>query len=84
MSTEDHKPITIIVNGRPRTLTQTVLTYLEVVQIAFPGQAPSEIQSFTVNFFKGADDKHQGSLVAGDTVKIKEGMVFDVSATNRS
>lgn len=75
---------TIVVNGRPRTVTGKTLTYAQVIDLAFPGQVPSETKSFTVTFTRGHGDKPQGSMVAGDTVKIKEGMEFDVSATDRS
>ena len=39
---------------------------------------------FTVTYTKGADHRPQGTLVEGQTVKVKDGMIFNVTATNRS
>lgn len=77
-----NKTYSIIVNGRPREVTKHKLTYLEVVQLAFPGEQPSDLLIFTVTFSNphGKD----GSLVAGDDVVIKDGIIFNVDRTDKS
>lgn len=77
-----NKTYSIIVNGRPREVTKHKLTYLEVVQLAFPGEVPSDLLIFTVTFSNphGRD----GSLVIGEEVVIKEGVIFDVDRTDKS
>lgn len=68
------KTYTIIINGRQREVTQHKLTYLEVVQLAFPGEMPTETIVFTVTYSNphGKD----GTLVAGEKVVVKDGVIF--------
>jgi hypothetical protein len=76
------KSFSIIVNGRPREVTEHKLTYLQVVQLAFPGEQPSANVVYTVTF----SDPHgkEGSLVDGQDVVIKDGMIFNVRKTDQS
>lgn len=86
MSTEtapgQNKTYDIVVNGRPKTVSDHKLTYLQVVQLAYPGEEPTEQIAFTVNYSnpKGKD----GSLVAGKEVVIKDGIIFNVRKTDKS
>lgn len=77
-----NKAHSIIVNGRPREVAEHTLTYLQVVQLAYLGEQPSERVVFTVTY----SNPHgkEGSMVAGDEVVIKDGMVFNVKKTDRS
>lgn len=76
------KAYTIVVNGRQRTVKKHKLTYLEIVQIAFPNEQPSDTAAFTVTY----SNRHgkEGSLVDGQTTEVHEGMVFNVRKTDRS
>jgi len=76
------KTYTIIVNGRPREVTERKLTYLEVVQLAYPGEESSDTIVFTVTYSNPCG--RDGSLVAGDEVKIKDGVIFNVVRTDQS
>jgi len=80
----DKKDVTIIVNGRERTWPKDDISFEQVVELAFPTQAPNPDFSYTVTYSKGEDTKAHGSLVAGESVKAKNGMVFNVTQTNRS
>lgn len=77
-----NKTYSIIVNGRPREVTEHKLTYLQVVQLAYPGEQPSDTIVFTVTFSNphGKD----GSLVEGKDVKTKDGIIFNVIRTDKS
>lgn len=77
-----NKTYSIIVNGRPREVTEHKLTYLQVVQLAFPGEQPSATVVYTVTYSNphGKD----GSLVEGQDVVIKNGIIFNVRKTDRS
>ena len=78
------KEKTIIVNGQQKTVTADELSFDQIVDLAFdPSQRGPQIE-FTVDYRKGDDKKPKGSLVQGQTVKIKDGMIFNVTATNRS
>jgi len=79
------KPISIIVNGREKTVTTRELTFDEVVKLAFdnPPYGPNTI--FTITYRKsGNEHQPEGHLVEGQTVKVKKGTIFNVTATDKS
>ena len=77
-----NKTYSIIVNGRSREVSDHKLTYLQVVQLAYPGEQPTDGVVFTVTFSnpRGKD----GSMVEGDTQVIKDGVIFNVRKTDKS
>lgn len=80
---QDHKKtVTIIVNGRPKEVEKDEITYADVVALAGVQTGPDT--EVTVTYSKGEDKKPKGSLVAGESVKAKDGMIFNVTATNKS
>lgn len=75
--------ITIIVNGREKKVAKDTLSFEEVVALAF--DTPSgDTTMFTVAYRNADQDPKDGTLVAGQTVKIRNGTIFNVSATNKS
>lgn len=77
------KDITIIVNGRPKQVTKDELSFDEIVVLA-DGLPAGENVVYTITYRKGQGHKPEGSLVKGETVKVKDGMIFNVSATDKS
>ena len=77
-----NKVTVITVNGRQKEVTGHKITYVEVVKLAFPDAQFDENIIYTVAYANphGKD----GTLVKGEDVSVKEGMVFNVSKTNRS
>lgn len=76
---------TIIVNAEEKTTTEKELSFEEVVSVAYDGNPPSGPNwEFTVTYRRGHGNKPEGSLVAGGTVKVKERMIFNVGATDKS
>lgn len=85
MDGKDHeKEFTIIVNGRQKVVKGKDLTYAQVVALGFDDPPSGENVSFTITYRKGEGNKPEGTLVEGETVKIKEGMIFNVTPTNKS
>ena len=80
---KDHDEFTIIVNGRQKEVTSKELSFEQVVALAFNPVPSGPNVVITVTFSKGEDGK-QGTLLPGKTVKVKDGMIFDVTATDRS
>jgi hypothetical protein len=77
-----HKP-TIIVNGEPHEVPSDVVSYQEVVALAFP-VPPSPDARYTVSY-RNAKEPHEGSLAPSQSVVVrKEGTVFNVKATGKS
>lgn len=82
---EVKKDITIIVNGQQKIVQGPKLSYQQVINLAYDNSPPVGAGvRITVNYSHGHHDQPQGSLVAGASVKVKEGMIFDVTATNQS
>ena len=78
---EKTKTVTIIVNTKPREWAHKEITFEQVVELAFPGQ-PYDPQGTTVEYSRGhGPDK---SLRPGESVQVKDGMIFDVEPANRS
>jgi hypothetical protein len=78
------KDFTIIVNGRQKVVTKRELSFSEVVALAFDNPPTGENILFTVTYRRGEGNKPEGSLLEGESVKIKDGMIFNVTATDKS
>jgi hypothetical protein len=78
------KPVTIIVNTRAVAWNDKNITFEELVSLAYPGQMLTEGDSVTVRYSRGHDGHGNGTLTAGETVTLKDGMVFDAVRTSRS
>jgi Multiubiquitin len=76
--------VTIIVNTRPKTVHKEEITFEEIVHLAYDNPPTGPNWVFTVTYHRGQGNKPEGSLRAGESVKVKEGMVFDVTATDKS
>jgi hypothetical protein len=74
----------IVVNARQVDVPKGTLSYIEVVRLAFEHPVIDENTIYTVAYKRGHGDKPEGTMVDGDTVKIKNGMIFYVTPTNRS
>ena len=82
---KESKTITIIINGRPRTVPKNDdLTFEEIVAIALENPPTGECIQYTIQYTRGHGNKPAGALVEGQSVKAKDGMEFDVTSTNRS
>ena len=80
---DEKKDRTVIVNGRPKTVTQKELSFSAVVALAdnLP-KGPDTI--YTIGYRRGHGNKPEGILVEGNTVTVKDQMIFNVTATNKS
>lgn len=76
--------ITVFVNTRPKQVHQRTLTYWAVVRLAFPDARPGEKVLYTVTYSHGPRQNPEGNLQDGQSVWIKERMVFNVTLTDRS
>jgi len=81
----DNKMVTIYLNGRAKSLPKNhEITFSEAIQLAYDTPPSGDGVQFTVQFTRGNSDRPTGTLLEGQSVKIKEGMEFDVTSTNRS
>jgi len=83
MEAQDHnKEFRIIVNGREKVVTAKEMSFTEIVALSNIPTGPNIL--FTVTSKRGEGNKPEGTLVEGENVKIKEGMIFNVTATDKS
>lgn len=76
--------IAIKVNSRHREVDHRVLTYWEVVKLAYPDAVPSDQIIYSIDYAFGPHQNPNGSMVEGQTVIVKEGMKFYVTPTDKS
>lgn len=82
---EDHKKdIIIIVNTREKTWDEKEISYEQVVELAFGTYTDHPDIVYTITYSKGPDSHHEGSLVKGRSVHVKNGMIFNVTKTDKS
>jgi hypothetical protein len=81
---KEHKEVTIWVNTLPHPWgKKDKISFEEVVVLAFGSYSNDENIVYTVNYAKGPESNHEGSLVKGKEVKVKDGMIFNATQTNK-
>lgn len=74
----------IVVNGVLAVVPGELVSYAEVVAIAYP-VPPGPDTTYTVTYRNAKGPRHEGILVAGQTVEVrKEGTTFDVVPGGKS
>jgi hypothetical protein len=81
---EHHKGFDIIVNAEKHHVEKKRVSFEQIVKLAFPTPPPGQNILFTVTYYNGPKDNPEGVLTAGQSVKVKNEMVFNVKATDRS
>lgn len=77
--------VEIIVNGRSFEIAEKEIAFEELVKLAFGNVESNNNTAYTVTYsYKHGHNHDNGILVSGDTVKVKKGMVFNVTKTSRS
>lgn len=82
---KDHsKEITIIVNGRNKSWSEKTISFQQVAILAFGKYDDNGVTAYTVTYKKGEGNKPEGSMVKDETIHVKDKMIFNVTATNKS
>ena len=76
--------IEIIVNSRPRTVTDGDVAFEQVVELAFPDTQVEKKVIFSVTYRYAASKPHAGELGPGGVVEVKTGSIFNVTRTIQS
>ena len=84
LDVEDHKTVTIIVEGTPHKWPEEYISYTQVVTLEVPDYSQHPQITYTVRYKEGPRGKPEGTLSSGGTVKVREGMIFSVSPTGQS
>ena len=81
----ENKLVTIIVEGTPHEWPKDEeISYEQVVTLEVPDYAQHPEINYSVKYKRGQGNKPEGILLKGESVKVKEGMVFSVSETGQS
>ena len=78
----DHSTHHVIVNGEQKEVHSEHLTFHEICKLAFPDGPFGENITYTVSFTY--PNGEGGSVVKGESVKIKNGTIFNVGNTDKS
>jgi hypothetical protein len=78
------KTYTIYVNGQKKIVETKTVTFDQIVKLAYPIPPTGDNILYTVSYEDGPPANPQGSLKEGGTVKVKNGMIFNVTATDKS
>lgn len=80
----EKKTVSIIVEGTAHEWSKDEITYAEVVTLEVPEYSQHPEITYSVTYKKGHGNSPGGVLSPGGSVKVKEGMVFNVSPTGQS
>lgn len=80
---DEKKQVDIIVNGRPFKVERGKISFSEVVSLVFDTGADPQTR-YAVTYERGGENAPDGVLLAGKSVQVKDGMIFNVSATGQS
>lgn len=81
----EKKTVTIYVEGTGHEwLKNDQINYVDVVTLEVPTYAQHPEITYSVTYRNGHGNKPQGTLSPGGSVKVKDGMVFNVSETGQS
>jgi hypothetical protein len=82
---EDKKQVTIYVEGTPHPwLKHDEISFDQVAIWVYPDYSPTDGKAYTITYEKGDNEKPEGQLVKGSSIKVKDGMTFHVSRTGES
>lgn len=76
--------IEIIVNGREVEVSDRIVSFDQLVAIAYPGEPPTPGIIYSITYRKVASQPHSGELAAGGSVEVKNGSIFNVGRTVQS
>ncbi|WP_122677339.1 multiubiquitin domain-containing protein [Pseudomonas viridiflava] len=76
--------IKVFVNTDPVFVHTRTMSYWEVVHLAYPDAQPGPNSPYTVTYAKGYEGNSLTNLVDGQHVRIKKGMHFNVTPTDKS
>jgi hypothetical protein len=83
-SKDKHFKVMLIVNGRSKPWAEKTITFAQVVVLAFGSYDPNPNKVYTVTYDKGPHKNPEGTMVKGDKVYVKDKMIFNVTATDKS
>lgn len=76
--------VALIVNGRPKAWNEKTITFEQLIVLAFGTYDPNPNKVYTVTYDRGPHENPEGSMVKGEKLFVKEKMIFNATATDKS
>jgi hypothetical protein len=76
--------VAIIVNAREKIWKEKTISFEQLVVLAFGSYDNNPNTGYTITYSKGMEPKPEGTMVKGSVVNVKNKMIFDVTATDKS
>ncbi|WP_420334936.1 multiubiquitin domain-containing protein [Roseibium sp.] len=80
----ENQTVDVVLNGEVTSIEKGRLSFSDLAKLAFPKLFGQALICFTVSFSRGPKRRREGVLLQGDNIRVVEGMVFNVSATDKS
>ena len=74
----------IIVNARQHIWKDETISFEQLIVLAFGSYDNNPNTGYTVTYSRGWSPKPEGTMVKGSAVRVKNKMIFDVTATDKS
>ncbi|MDO8308939.1 MAG: multiubiquitin domain-containing protein [Actinomycetota bacterium] len=84
MSNQGKPPVTIFVNTREFQWPEKQISYEQIYNLAFPNEPVNDGDVARIEYSRGHNGGGGGTLHPGESVNVKENMVFDAYVTVRS
>jgi hypothetical protein len=88
LTADDHfysqKTFRLIINLEEVFVVKKKQSFDEIAKLAFPVPPPGQQIEYHISYRKGPPANPKGRMVEGQTVKVKDGMSFDVTASDQS
>lgn len=81
---ESKHTVTIVVNSREKEWGEKEISFDQVAALAYPTPPNGGNVEYSISFRRGQGNKPEGELSEGESVKVKDGMIFDVTPTDLS
>jgi len=78
------KEVTILVNGTQHKWTKEIISFKEVIILAFGQYIDKPTMVYTVAYEDGPSQNPEGSMFVGQDVFVKHKMIFNASQTDKS
>ena len=83
-SKEKHTKVILVVNLKEKSWTEEKINFEQVIQLAYGSYDPRPEKGYTVTYDRGPHQNPEGSMVVGNSVYVKNKMIFHVKQTDRS
>jgi len=81
---DDKKDLVIIVNAEEKVWHDKTISFEQLAAIAYGSYEDNEAITYSITYKRGMGNKPEGSLTKGQSVQVKDKMIFNVTRTNRS